>query len=535
MGMFSSLFGSAGSDKADKMRQMAIDAFNAIQTPELKDLQVQLDKYVQAGTLTPEQAEAQLLQSNAFNDIVTDPALAGAQKQALAALQEVGTSGGMTAIDKARLQDITNEQNQVAKGRNEAVMQQAQQRGMGGSDINTVNQLLNEQGAADRASQRGTDVAAEAQARALQALQAAGTTAGQIRGQDYGEQSNKAQAENAIDLFNKQTMNQTNLYNVDAANKAQAANLANAQAVANANTGTANTEKTYNAQQAQQVFNDNMAKAQGIAGTYNGWANDATAASRSENAADMALTGGAIQGIATAFGGPAGAAATSPAAKGTTSSSPQFGQVYSPTDKEMGFAEGGEVTMGEDDFKKEHDRLLNTLDNPTPSALSSEADRQRKEMEEQNLNCGGPVKHMAEGGEVKTPPLPITSEGNEGWTIRNPKGQVIGTFNSYAEAADFAQKVQQKQPTVSDFQKGGPVHGHARVSGNSPANDTVKAKLSPGELVVPRTAMSDDQEFDAFMEKFRPSRREKPRDPNQPLVAEALSNLHSRVNRLEGR
>lgn len=535
MGLFSSLFGSAGSDKADKMRQMAIDAFNAIQSPELKDLQIQLDKYVASGRLTPEQAEAELLQSNAFNDIVTDPALAGAQKQALAALQEVGTQGGMTAIDKARLQDITNEQNQVAKGRKDAVMQQAQQRGMGGSDINTVNQLMEEQSAADRASQRGTDVAAEAQARALQALMAAGQTAGQIRGQDYGEQANKAQAENAIDLFNKQTLNQTNLYNVDAANRAQAANLANEQSISNANVGTTNQERQQNASAVQQAFQNEMAKASGKAGTYNAWADEASGAKRSENAADMALLGGAVQGVATAFGGPAGGAIANQGMAGSTSQNPQFGKVYNPTEREMGFAGGGEVTMGEDEFKKEHNRLLNTLDNPTPVALSSEADRQRREMEEQNLNCGGPVKRMADGGAVKTPPLPITSNEQKGWTLTDPNGEVIGEFPNYEEAAAFAQKVQQKQPHVSDFRNGGPVPGKAPVPGNSPANDTVHAKLSPGEVVVPRTAMSDDEEFDAFMEKFRPSRREKPNNSEQPMIVQALQNLSSRVDRMEGR
>lgn len=480
MGMFSKLFGGSGSDKADRMRQMAIDAFTAIQTPALKDLQIQLDKYVSAGKLSPEEAEAELLQSNAFNDIVTDPALAGAQKQALVALQEIGTQGGMTAIDKARLQDITNEQNQVAKSRREAVLQQARQRGMGGSDITTVNELMEEQAAADRAAQRGTDVAAEAQARALQALVAAGDTAGKIRGQDYGEQANKAQAENAIDLFNKQTLNQTNLYNVDAFNRAQAANLANEQSILNANTGTSNANKQYNANAVQQDFQNKMNKAQGVAGTYNAWAGDATAAKRSEQAADQALLGGMIQtgatALGTAFGGPVGGMA----AAGATSPNAQFGTVYSPTRKEMGYAEGGEVTMPEDEFKKEHDRLLNTLENPSPASLESEAERQRKEMGEYGMNCGGRVPSK-------------------------------------------------------NFEEGGKVPGQAIVPGNSPVNDTVSAKLSPGEVVVPRTAMSDDEEFDAFMEKFRPSKREKQIDPDKPLMVQALRNLSSRIDRMEGR
>lgn len=49
------------------------------------------------------------------------------------------------------------------------------------------------------------------------------------------------------------------------------------------------------------------------------------------------------------------------------------------------------------------------------------------------------------------------------------------------------------QPTVPpvNFVSGGQVHGTAVVPGNNPSNDTVPAKLSPGEFVVPRTAMAN--------------------------------------------
>lgn len=403
MGLFSKLFGGAGSDKADRMRQHAIDAFNSIQTPALKDLQIQLDKYVAAGRLTPEQAEAELLNSTAFEDIVTDPALEGAQKEALVALQEIGTQGGLTAIDKARMADITAEQTATARGRNEAIMRSARERGMGTSDLTLVNQMINEQAAADRASRRGTDVAAQAEARALQALMQGGQLAGQIRGQDYGEQANLAQSRDALDKFNTQTLNQTNLYNVDAMNKAQAANLANEQAIANANVGTTNEQRRYNAEQHQRMFENEMRKAEGVAGTYNQWAGDATAAKRSEQAADAALLGGAISAGATALGG----AFAGPA----------------------GAAGAGAATSGGGGFN----------------------------------------------------PAVMSTNPNYKW---DPN-------------------------TGYNFSEGGQVPGKAPMPGNHPANDTVPAKLSPGEVVVPRTAMSDEEEFEAFMAKFHPANQRK--------------------------
>src|ERR1700690_311797 len=127
MGLFSALFGNSTSDAGQKARQDALNAFGAIQTPELQALQVQLQKEVVAGKLTPDQAESSLLSSNAFNEIATDPSLVGAQKQAIQQLQQIGTQGGLTAVDKAQLNDITNQQNQQNQSQNAATMQQMQQ------------------------------------------------------------------------------------------------------------------------------------------------------------------------------------------------------------------------------------------------------------------------------------------------------------------------------------------------------------------------------------------------------------------------
>jgi hypothetical protein len=45
-----------------------------------------------------------------------------------------------------------------------------------------------------------------------------------------------------------------------------------------------------------------------------------------------------------------------------------------------------------------------------------------------------------------------------------------------------------------NMKKGGPVPGQAKVPGNSEMNDTVHAKLSPGEFVVPRTVVQSHPE-----------------------------------------
>ena len=51
--------------------------------------------------------------------------------------------------------------------------------------------------------------------------------------------------------------------------------------------------------------------------------------------------------------------------------------------------------------------------------------------------------------------------------------------------------------------KGGKVLGHPNVEGDSPMNDTVPAMLSPGEIVIPRSASGDLETAKAFLEHVK--------------------------------
>jgi len=613
MALFDALFGTPTSDAAQKARQDALNAFNAVQTPALSALQVQLQKEVVAGTLTPEQASSQLLSSNAFNEIATDPSLVGAQKQAIQQLQQIGTQGGLTAVDKAQLNDINNQQNQQNQSQNQATMQQAQQRGMGNSGINQVNQLINEQGSANTAANSGLTVAAQAQARALSALQGAGTQAGTLQSQEYNQAANQAQSQNAIDLFNKQTLNSTNLYNVNAANQAQAANLQNAQNVANTNTATANQQATQNAQAVQTQYQDALNKAQGIAGVDTGAATAEQNTANAQYGANVGLTSGLLQagakGAAGALSSPSVSDDATTAASGSTSAPAGYNPDIAPNQTaSLGYAEGGEVTY---DHPSHPDHM----------AMGGTA---------QCYAYGGDVHHhpacyMAEGGDVPadgTPPdnastdevnqsfmqgmmdkpkpsMPVEwDENNRSWDLRDKTGNKVGSFANYSDALDFADRVRSKatsQPVqkmakggkigpikkgalhkqmgvpqgqpmpakrleqathsdnellrkraqfaenakhwnhaaggdVLDFRAGGPVPGVPKVPHNSFQNDTVPAKLSPGEVVVPLNAQKSDDDFENFMNQFKPSKKiQAPRiAPDAPLDKLALNNLHKK-------
>lgn len=310
-------FVTGGREKAaDRKAKRAVDEFGNVITPEFDKFDPENYKYlgdynaqnVDPGAdvnyegYDPRLANTELADRSDMNNISTDPRLKDDQMQSLAALQELANNGGMSAADEANLSKIQSEVGQADRGRRDAIKQNMAQRGMGGSGMDLLAQLDSSQAATDRASQSGLDVAGMAQQRALDAMLKGGGLAGDIRGQDFGEKAQVAQANDIINKFNTSNTNQGNQFNTGAQNQAAQYNagnkLANAQynrntalganqwnAAANNqagqfnNTGrqniaNANTELSNQAQmqnqftQPQQQFQDQLNKANGKAGAY---------------------------------------------------------------------------------------------------------------------------------------------------------------------------------------------------------------------------------------------------------------------------
>lgn len=86
---------------------------------------------------------------------------------------------------------------------------------------------------------------------------------------------------------------------------------------------------------------------------------------------------------------------------------------------------------------------------------------------------------------------------------------------------------------------GGRITGKAKVGGDSPANDTVPAMLSPGEEVLPRSVtMSKDapERAKKFVEHIKKEHKKKEDGANGPSyghVIAAQRHLHERLSRLE--
>ncbi len=189
-------------------------------------------------------------QDSELRNISTDPRLKNQQMAAMSALDEIVQGGGMTAADEANLSMIQNQAATADRGRREAIMQNMDQRGMGGSGLELLNQLQSSQAATDRQAQGGLDVAAMAQQRALDSMMNQGQMAGQMRSQDFGEQSRIAQAQDVINQFNTQNQMRANEFNT-----------AGRQDTANMGTDLRNRATQYNTQLPQQNYENEMNKA----------------------------------------------------------------------------------------------------------------------------------------------------------------------------------------------------------------------------------------------------------------------------------
>lgn len=252
------LGGGSRSAQEDAINNMLAQV-QSIQAPEEK-LAV-LDRYKQAGILTPEMEQSILQSDTELGGIQIDPSLREAQMGALAQLQSINEAGGLTLQDRARLNQALGEIQQAERGSRDAAMQSMRRRGMGGSGAELAAALSAGQAAATRGSQEALNIEGMAQQRALESLMSQGALGGQIRGQEFGEQAEAAKAQDLINQFNIANRSSVQQRNVGSKNQAQAANLAAQQDIMNRNVDVGNQQYMYNLQAPQRQFENQMQKA----------------------------------------------------------------------------------------------------------------------------------------------------------------------------------------------------------------------------------------------------------------------------------
>lgn len=257
-------FFSAGENKeakalrADAKANMdkAIAALEAVGIPSIEAQKIIMESPELVGL-----EQYKDLGPSAMQDLFADSKYVQEQEATMEGLKERAETG-VTAAEKAQRRDLLDSVANQEQSRQKTIMRQMAEKGQSGGGAELAAMLQSSQSAADRGSRQASDLASQAENRALQALTQKGDLAGQLRSQAMGEGQSRASAADRIAQMNWQASQ-------DAARR----NLQSRQNISNVGTQTRNQEQMHNKGLIQQDFQNRMAKAGGKSGAYTGQAN----------------------------------------------------------------------------------------------------------------------------------------------------------------------------------------------------------------------------------------------------------------------
>lgn len=157
--------------------------------------------------------------------ITTNPRYKDAQLEALRSIEE-RSKNGMTAQDEADMYKLHRNVSTENRGRMGAIQNNMAARGMSGSGMDAMMQLQASQDATDREALAAMEKAGQIQNNKMNASESLGRMGGQMRSQDFGEQTARAQAADSIARFNAATRNQALSQNNQGRNDAAQSNWA---------------------------------------------------------------------------------------------------------------------------------------------------------------------------------------------------------------------------------------------------------------------------------------------------------------------
>lgn len=249
---------SSARGQAYDLIQQTIREYEAIGIPSVEAQKLALEEYRQQGMLTPELEESVLRGPSAMEGVRGDDEGIAAQRAALRKLKELGESGGRTLEDESNLRKNLDSAAQFERGQREAILQNARERGVGGSGTELAAQLMAAQGSANRAASAGLDASASAEKRALESIKMGADLGGALDTRMFGQNADRAQAKDAVDAWNAENRAETQRRNIAARNAAQASNLGTAQEIANANVDTRNKQQQFNKGLEQTAFENKL-------------------------------------------------------------------------------------------------------------------------------------------------------------------------------------------------------------------------------------------------------------------------------------
>lgn len=257
--------GVLASRESRKLSNKARRALESVYSPTVEELSYDLEELRQQGVITPEESRIILQEATQLENVMTDPQLRQYQVEALADFADLAREGGLDPQAQAQLYEVEQDLGRAARGRREAIQTNLRARGLGGAGAELASLLAGEQQAANAGALAGTQIAAGARERELQALDALLSGSSAVRQQEYVEDARRAEQQDAINRFNAMVEQQQIERDIGRRERAQYANLGERQRIADANVALQNEEERSRATAVQQRFSNELGKAGGQA------------------------------------------------------------------------------------------------------------------------------------------------------------------------------------------------------------------------------------------------------------------------------
>lgn len=220
MGLFSYLAERRAQDRAKQAADEAMGYFQDL--PEYEYIEGQAP--ILEGL--PEELQAQIIQE--------DPTLKATEMAALQEMQNLAKQG-MSAEDAYNYMTAASRTGQEARGREEAIINEMQRKGMGGSGLEYALRTQAGQSAIDRfAENQALQAAKTAEMQALANIQQA-AMAGDIRGQDYRTSASNVDILNRFAQDNARNRQDVQRANIDRRNLFQQGETAEQRRVSGGN------------------------------------------------------------------------------------------------------------------------------------------------------------------------------------------------------------------------------------------------------------------------------------------------------------
>ena len=254
------LFGSGDRKKAEQLMEENKRLADQLGIPPKEALQLTLANFVYQGDMSPAQAEAIMQDPSAWEGLEEDTSK---QEEMLRRLTQRADQEGFDPQMQAEMAQLQHQAKTQEQAQRNAILRDAQSRGVQGSGLDYAARLQAQQGTGDAAHLAAMGALGGQDQRRLQALNSAAGMATDMRSQAANFMGNRANAMDNVSRFNADIRNQAAQANADRRQQAGMANWAQRQATADQNTGLRHQEEQARANAEKSYFDMQRAKIQG--------------------------------------------------------------------------------------------------------------------------------------------------------------------------------------------------------------------------------------------------------------------------------